>query len=158
MNLPYIWQTVQLHVSLIKSCIRTIGFIYSRICIFLKKLAFDFVGSAWSIGFFIPATTATSKDFLSQIVSITFISFLNSWERASIFPFECSVINKDTTGTIFLTSLVWRSPWLGIETGTSRTRSQHSTTRLSRRRWTLTAVNSGFFVTMFLFTFVYRFE
>ena len=31
MNLPYIWQTVQLHVSLIKGCIRKIGFIYSRI-------------------------------------------------------------------------------------------------------------------------------
>ena len=26
-------------------------------------------------------------------------------------------------------------PWLGIEPGTSRTRNQHSTTRLSRRRW-----------------------
>ena len=30
--------------------------------------------------------------------------------------------------------MVWRGPWLGIEPGTSRTRSQHSTTRLSRRR------------------------
>ena len=35
----------------------------------------------------------------------------------------------------FITSLVWRGPWLGIEPGTSRTRSQHYTTRLSRRRW-----------------------
>ena len=60
---------------------------------------------------------------------------LNSCERASIFPFECSVLNKGTTGTIFITSLVWRSPWLGIEPGTSRTRSQHYTTWLSRRRW-----------------------
>ena len=34
----------------------------------------------------------------------------------------------------FITSLVWRGPWLGIEPRTSRTRSQHSTTRLSRRR------------------------
>ena len=49
----------------------------------------------------------TSKDFLSQILSIT--------ERASIFPFEFSVVNKGTTGTIFITSLVWRGPWLGIE-------------------------------------------
>ena len=31
-------------------------------------------------------------------------------------------------------SLVWRGPWLGVEPWTSRTRSQHSTTRLSRRR------------------------
>ena len=35
----------------------------------------------------------------------------------------------------FITSLVWRGPWLGIEPGTSRTRSQHYTTRLSRRRY-----------------------
>ena len=42
--------------------------------------------------------------------------------------------NKWTTGTIFITSLVRRGPWLGIEPGTSRTRSQHSTTRLPRRR------------------------
>ena len=64
----------------------------------------------------------TSKDFfLSQIVSITSI-FLSS-ERANIFPFECSVLNKVTTATIFIMSLVWRGPWLGIEPGTSRTRS-----------------------------------
>ena len=36
---------------------------------------------------------------------------------------------------LFITSLVWRGPWLGIEPGTSRTRCQHSTTRLSRRRY-----------------------
>ena len=29
-------------------------------------------------------------------------SYLNSLERASIFPFECSVLNKVTTGTIFI--------------------------------------------------------
>ena len=54
-------------------------------------------------------------------------SYLNSWERASNFPFECSVLNKGTTSTI-----LQRGPWLGIEPGTSRTRSQPSTTRLSR--------------------------
>ena len=48
----------------------------------------------------------TSKDFLSQNLSITFI---------------------------FL-SLVWRGPWMAIKPGTSGTRSQHYTTRLSRRR------------------------
>ena len=77
----------------------------------------------------------TSKDFLSQILLITFFSYFNSSERASIFPFQCSVLNKGTTGTIVITSLVWRGPWLGIEPGTSRTRCQHSTTRLSRRRY-----------------------
>ena len=32
-------------------------------------------------------------------------TYLNSWERASIFPFECSMLNKGTTGTILITSL-----------------------------------------------------
>ena len=67
--------------------------------------------------FFIPTTTANDL---------------------SIFPIECSVLNKGTNGTIFITSLVWRGPWLGIEPGTSRTQSQHSTIRLSRRRWCIT--------------------
>ena len=78
--------------------------------------------------------TSDFEGFLYQILSITLFSYLNSWERASIFPFECSVLNKGTIGTIFITSLVWRGPWLGIEPGTSRTRSHHYTPRLSRRR------------------------
>ena len=41
--------------------------------------------------------------------------------------------NRRTTGTIFITSWVWPGPWLGIEPGTSCTRSQHFTTRLSKR-------------------------
>ena len=44
------------------------------------------------------------------------------------------MLNKGTTGTIFITSLVWRGPWLGIEPGTPRTRNQYSTTWLTRRR------------------------
>ena len=55
--------------------------------------------------------------------------------KSQYFPFQCWVLNKGSTGTIFITSLVWRGPWLGIEPGTSRTRSQHYTTRLSRRRF-----------------------
>ena len=102
-------------------------------------LAFDFLpflrGHSF---FFFPRHNgqwpSTLKDFLSQILSITFFSYLNSSERASIslFNVECQ-----TTGTIFIASLVWRDPWLGIELWTSRTRSQHSTTRLSRRRYVL---------------------
>ena len=61
--------------------------------------------------------------FYSRFYPLHLFSYLNSWGRASIFPFECSVLNKGTTGTIFITSLVWRGPWLGIEPGTSRTRS-----------------------------------
>ena len=75
-----------------------------------------------------------SKDFYTRSYPLQYFFYLNLWERASIFPFQCWVLNKGTTGTIFITSLVWRCPWLGIELGTSRTRSQHSTTRLSRRR------------------------
>ena len=41
---------------------------------------------------------------------------------------------RGTTGTIFITFLVWCGHWLGIEPGTSRTRSQYYTSRLSRRR------------------------
>ena len=73
--------------------------------------------------------------FYTRSYPLHLFSYLNSWGRASIFPFECSVLNKGTTGTIFITSLVWRGPWLGIEPGTSHTRSQHYTTRLSRRRY-----------------------
>ena len=78
--------------------------------------------------------TPNSKDFYTRYYPLHLFSYLNSWERASIFPFQCSVLNNGTTGIIFITSLVWRGPWLGIEPGTSRTRSQHYTTRLSRRR------------------------
>ena len=52
-----------------------------------------------------------------------------------VFPFSCWVPNKGTTGTIFNTYLVWRGPCRGIEPGSSRTRSQHFTTRLSKRRF-----------------------
>ena len=83
-----------------------------------------------------PMTSRLRRIFYSKFDPLHLFSFFNSWERASIFPFECSVLNKGTTGTIFITSLVWRGPWLGIEHGTSCTRSQHYTTRLSKRRKT----------------------
>ena len=89
--------------------------------------------------FFIPATTANDlrlrRIFYPRFYPLHLFFYLYSWEKASIFPFKCSVLNKGTTGTIFITSLVWRGPWLGIEPGTSRTRSQHYTTRLSRRQY-----------------------
>ena len=53
--------------------------------------------------------------------------------KSQYFPFWMfSAKQGHYLGTIFITSLVWRGPWLGIEPGTSRTRSQHYTTRLSR--------------------------
>ena len=91
----------------------------------------------WSFGVFIPATTANDlrlrRIFYPRFYPLHLFSVLNSWERAIIFPFEGSVLNNGNTGTIFITSLVWRGPWLRIEPGTSRTRNQHYTTRLSRR-------------------------
>ena len=65
-------------------------------------------------------------DFIHYIL----FTYLNSWERASIFPFECSVLNKGTTGSILIKSLVWRGPWLGIEPGTSRTRPNNKTNKI----------------------------
>ena len=121
-------------------------------------LAIDFCRFCVVIRFFIPATTANDlrlrRIFYPRFYPLHLFSVLNSWERASIFPLECLVLNKGTTGTIFITFLVWLGPWLGIEPGTSRTRSQHSTTRLSRRRfvfsqWLLSRVctlNVGIFI------------
>ena len=54
--------------------------------------------------------------------------------KSQSIPFQCWVLNKRTTGTIFIMSLLRRGPWLGIGPWTSSTRSQDSTTRLSRRR------------------------
>ena len=105
-------------------------------CFFSDRLLSALHGHSF---FFIPATTANDlwlrRIFYPRFFPLHLFSYLNSWERASIFPFECSVLNKGTTGTIFITSLVWRGSWLGIEPGTSCTRSQHYTTRLSRRRY-----------------------
>ena len=56
------------------------------------------------------------KEFLSQILSITILSYLNSEEQASISFFSVKGIDG-----------------LWIEPGTSHTPSQHSTTSLSRR-------------------------
>ena len=82
-----------------------------------------------------PMTSDFEGFSIPDLIHHIYFIYLNSWDRASIFPFECSVLNKGTTGTIVITSLVWRGSWLGIEPGTSRTRSQHYTTRLSRRRY-----------------------
>ena len=84
-------------------------------------LAFDFRRFYVVIRFFIPASTA--NDLWLRSISIPYlihyIIFLSYFLRKSqYFPFECWVI----------TSLVCRGPWLGIEPGTSRTRSQHYTT------------------------------
>ena len=131
------WRKMYYYVlafSLFIKCYKSMYFLFA--C--LKERS-TFVGSAWSFGFFIPAKTVNDlrlrRMFYPRLYPLNLFSYLNSWERASIFPFKCSVLNKGTPGTMFITSLVWRGPWLGIEPGTSRTRCQHSTTRLSRRRY-----------------------
>ena len=78
----------------------------------------DFCRLCGAIRFFHPRHNGqwppTSKDCYPRFYPLHLFSYLNSWEIASIFPFECSVLNKSTTGTILITSLVWRGPWLGI--------------------------------------------
>ena len=66
-------------------------------------------------GFSCPPQRPITSDFEGFLYQILLFSYLNSWERASIFPCQSWVLNKGTTGTIFLKSLVWRGPWLGIE-------------------------------------------
>ena len=72
-----------------------------------------------------------SKVFYPRLYPLHFFSYLNSPESISLFNVECQTRKLLVP---FITSLVWRGPWLGIEPWISRTRSQHSTTRLSKRR------------------------
>ena len=44
---------------------------------------------------------------------------------SNIFNWACYLL-LGTTGTIFITVLLWRGPWLEIEPGTFRTRCQHN--------------------------------
>ena len=80
-----------------------------------------------------PPQRSDFEGFLSQILSITCLSYLNSSERASISLLMLSA-KQGHYWYHFITSLVWRNPWLRIESGTSYTQSQHYTTSLSRRR------------------------
>ena len=99
-----------------------------------------FVGSAWSFVFSSPPQQPNNSNFegfsIPDFIHDIYFPIFNSWERASIFPFECLVPNKGTTGTIFITSLVWGGPWLGIEPRPPALKSQHYTTKLLRRWWT----------------------
>ena len=87
-----------------------------------------FVGFAWSFVFFIPATTANDlrlrRIFYPRFYPLHLFSYLNYWERSSIFPLVVSA-KQGHFWYHFITSLVWRGLWLGIEPGTARTRSQN---------------------------------
>ena len=100
-------------------------------------LAFDFCRFCVIIRFFHPRHNGqwppTSRDFLSQIVSTTFIFLSYFLRKSQYFPFLMFSAKQGNYWYHFITYLVWRGPWLGIEPGTSRTRCQHYTTKLSRR-------------------------
>ena len=93
-----------------------------------------FVRSMWSFVFFIPATTANDLRLrrISDFIHYIYFPIL-ILEKEPVFPFLMFSAKQGNYLNHFITSLVWRGPWLGIEPETSRTRSQHSTTRLSRR-------------------------
>ena len=78
--------------------------------LFFVSLAFDFCRFCMVIRFFIPATMVNDlrlrRIFYPRLYPLHLFSYLNPLERDSIFPFECSVLNNGTTGTIFITSLV----------------------------------------------------
>ena len=82
---------VQLHHFNCKS----VGWNESFIC--FKRPTF--VGSAWSFFFFTHATT--TNNVLYQILSITLFSYLIFLRKSQYFPFQCLVLNKGTTGTIY---------------------------------------------------------
>ena len=138
-KMQIIWKRVNFDIHiliLIKSSSGnlTLGFACSYYFIFFSGLSVLCGHAVFSSSPQRPMTSDFEGFSITDFIHYIYFPIFNSWKRASIFPFECSVLNKGTTGTILITSLVWRGPWLGIEPGTSRTRSQHYTTRLSRRR------------------------
>ena len=82
-----------------------------------------FVGSALSFGFSIP-------DCIHYIYFPILIL-----EIEPVFPLWMFSAKQGHYWYHFYNVFGMTRPWLGIEPGTSRTRSQHYTTRLSRRRY-----------------------
>ena len=77
--------------------------------------------------------SSTSKDFYPICYPLHCVCYPYSCNSASISLLLLSA-KQGTYLHHSKTSLVSRSPWLRVEPDTSRTRSKHSTTRLSRRR------------------------
>ena len=97
-----------------------------KVVILFFFLAFDFCQFCLVFRFYHPN---------HQILSFILFSYIISWEKP-VFPFLMlsALMLSAKQGNYLYHSLEWRGPWLGIEPGISRTRSQHSTTRLLRRR------------------------
>ena len=84
---------------------------YSIWLLFLTYIFFYYLFRLLSVlrghsGFFIPARTTNDlrlrRIFYPRFYPSHLFSYLNSWERASSFAFECSVLNNGTTCTIFI--------------------------------------------------------
>ena len=92
-------QVVRVVAGLYKDGLALNGKIQCRLLIF-----YFFSVRLLSFVFFIPATTTNDlrlrRIFYPRFYPSHLFSYLNSWERASIFHFECSVLHKGTTGTI----------------------------------------------------------
>ena len=94
--------------KLVNSC-DTVFWVY-----FFKRSTF--VGSAWSFGFFIPAKTA--NDLWLQRIFYPRFCPISILQKEPLFPFLMLSAKQGTYWYHFITSLVWRGPWLGIEPGT----------------------------------------
>ena len=101
-------------------------------------LGFDFCRFCLAIRFFSPATTANDlhfEGFLSQICSITFFVLFFILQKEPVFPFLMLSAKQGNYWYHFYNVFgMTRSL-------TYRTRNQHSTTRLSRRRYSM--LNNG---------------
>ena len=137
-NTPYDhWKAICVHTSMATISRSLTAFSADRsssILAFVFEWVFTIFFMSLAIDVCSSLSFVISYKKVKIVIHYIYFSYLNSWERASIFPIECSLLNKGTTGTIFITSLVWHGPWLEIKPGTSRTRSRHYTTRLLRRR------------------------
>ena len=100
-------------------------------------LALDFCRFCMTIRFFHPHNgqwPTTSKGFLSQILPITFFFPILILEKEPVFPFLMLSGKQGYYWYHFYNVFGMTQSLSGIEPGTSYTWSQHSTTRLSRRR------------------------
>ena len=112
-------------------CLKYRNYIYMwRCCFFRSTCRFCVV-----ISFFSPCHNGqwppTSKDFLSQIVSITFIFPILIIEKEPVFPCWMFSAKQGNFWYHYYNVFGMTRSLTGVWT---RTRSPHSTTRLSRRR------------------------
>ena len=91
--------------------------LYLSIHSFFIFLAFLSVLHSHSV-FSSPPKWPMTSNFYPRFYPLHLFVLSLFFRKSQYFPFECWVPNKGTTDTIFIPSLVWRGPWLGIEPGT----------------------------------------